>query len=68
MLLFDFTRDKLLTISMHGRGGFPRSGMPVEEAAREKAARSIFGKNSYLPMAIASCSTCPSIFIILYYF
>ena len=36
--------------AMHGRGGFSRSGGPgrpggpAEEAAREKAARSIFGE------------------------
>ena len=36
-------------IAMHGRGGFSRAGPPaVEEAAREKATRSIFGENSKL--------------------
>ena len=35
-------------VAMHGRGGFSRSGPPAgEEAAREKAMRSIFGENSY---------------------
>ena len=38
--------------AMHGRGGFSRSvgpgrpGGPADEAAREKAARSIFGECS----------------------
>ena len=36
-------------IAMHGRAGFSRAGPPaVEEAAREKATRSIFGENSKL--------------------
>ena len=34
--------------AMHGRGGFSRSGPPAnDDAAREKATRSIFGENSF---------------------
>ena len=38
--------------AMRGRGGFPRSGPPAgEDAAREKATRSIFGENSFFKNA-----------------
>ena len=35
--------------AMHGRGGFSRSGPPAnDDAAREKATRSIFGEDSII--------------------